>query len=154
WAAGGRGTRTLLPAADITIRSLKPFGRSGVLFAAADATFGTLDSQGQTRVIRRPAIPDLRNKRGPAFTVSSDGLAVRFGLEWGGNKPVLFDLRRRVVQPDAPATSDLQPARTEAPGLTLKDWQNTTKPTLNGTPLSLDPYEPARSVAITPDGQE
>jgi WD40 repeat protein len=160
WAARGRGTPILLPTANQSIMSLKPFGRSGVLFASTDAAFGTIDSQEQTRFIRRSLrsdIPDLRNNIGPAFTVSPDGLAVRFALAKGANL-VHFDVSRRLLRPEAPPTSDLQPARTEAPGLTVEGWQDTSHTTVNGVqPRSLlqEFMEgDAHSLAITPDGQE
>ncbi len=46
----------------------------------------------------------------------------------------------------------LAPPRIQAPGLAIRGWKNTREPTLNGTPLALDQYETARSLAIAPDG--
>lgn len=100
WADGGRGTRTILSAAQSTLMDLKPYGRSGVLFVAADPAFGAFNGQGQAVLTKGPEIPDLRNKLGRTFTVSPDGTTVRFGLEYGARKPVQFDLTDRQVRQD------------------------------------------------------
>ena len=42
---------------------------------------------------------------------------------------------------------------TTAPGLEIRDWRNTTTPSLNGTALKLKSYEISRSLALAPDGQ-
>ncbi|MBX9894681.1 MAG: caspase family protein [Nitrosomonas sp.] len=153
WAAAGRGARTVLPAAGNTIMSLKPYGRSGVIFAAADPAFGILDDRGQPVLIRGPEIPNLRGKHGSALTVSSDGSSVRFGLQQGEQQAVRFDLVDRRLQSQAPQTASLQPPRVEAPGIQVSDWQDAFAPKLNGTALALEPYEMSRSLAIAPDGQ-
>ena len=49
--------------------------------------------------------------------------------------------------------SALTPARTNAPGISVKHWENATGTTLNGQPLPLDAYETSRAFAIAPDGQ-
>ena len=46
---------------------------------------------------------------------------------------------------------DLTPPRTE--GLAIKEWKDSYKPTLDGTPLALEPYEISRALAIAPDGK-
>jgi hypothetical protein len=46
---------------------------------------------------------------------------------------------------------ELMPPRTE--GLAIEEWRNSDKPTLDGTPLPLDPYEISRALAITPDAK-
>lgn len=153
WSSAGRGTRTILPAADNSVMSLRSYGRSGVLFGTADPALGTINDQGQTVIVRGPEIPDLRNKTGSAFTVSSDGFSVRFGLEYGDQKPIRFDLIHRQTLHDAPATSDLQPPRIEATAMKFEDWKDATTPKLNGKALTLQSYEISRSLTIAPDGQ-
>ena len=41
---------------------------------------------------RRSVGPDLRLKVGDAFQIINDGKRVRFGLGYGPDQPVLFDL--------------------------------------------------------------
>lgn len=153
WSTAGQGSRTTLQVTDNTIMSLKPYGRSGVLFGAGAPAFGTVDDQGQTVIIRGPEKPDQRSKLGTAFTVSSDGTSARFGLNAGEKKPIRFDLASRQVLQDAPTTSGLQPPRVDASGIKIEGWKDTTAPTLNGKTLALKPYETSRSLAIVPDGQ-
>lgn len=47
----------------------------------------------------------------------------------------------------------MRPPRTEAPGLSVTDWEDTRTPRLNNTPLKLTQYEMSRSLAIAPDGE-
>jgi hypothetical protein len=42
--------------------------------------------------------------------------------------------------------------RTSAPGIDVEDWKNSALPKLNGKLLPLRPQEPARSLAVAPDG--
>ncbi len=81
--------------------------------------------------------------------LSPDARQVRFGLGYGSNDPVLFDLagERLVVSPTAPAPF-LKP---DTSGLDVTGWKNTREPKLGGTPLSLDQYERSRSLAVLPD---
>src|SRR5262249_1481015 len=37
-------------------------------------------------------------------------------------------------------------------GLDIRDWYNSTRPTLAGTPLPLEQYETSRRLSIAPDG--
>lgn len=65
----------------------------------------------------------------------------------------VFHLSDRTLTPGASPTSEMRPPRTEAPGLSFADWEDTDTPRLNNTPLKLDPYETSRSLAIAPDGE-
>jgi WD40 repeat protein len=153
WAEAGRGERTALDAAEDTIMDLKPWGEAGVLFAAYDPRFGGFGGDGEKRLHRGPETADLRAKLGSAFTASRDGRSVRFGLGYGDEQPVRFDLDRRQVTAEATADEALKAARTGAKGLSLEGWENTTEPRLNGEPLPLDEYETARSVVVAPGGK-
>jgi hypothetical protein len=70
---------------------------------------------------------------------------VRFGYQSPGQDARSFDLVSRSLGADDTA---LSAARTAAPGLDIKNWQNRTDPTLNGQPLKLRQYESSRSLAI------
>jgi WD40 repeat protein len=139
-----------------TVMGLKPFGKAGVLFAAADPCFGGFDGKGKEVFSRGPGTAIMRGKLGDAFTVSSDGRSVRFGLEYGEEMPVRFDLDRRQVMRGAPADETFAPARTvdASQELLEGDWKHTPEPKLktNGRSLSLNEGEYCRSVAIAPNG--
>lgn len=148
WADGGRGPAKDLAAAANVILDLAPVG-AGVVFSAADPAWGLFDAQGDQQLRRSPAAADLRGMR-DAFRLSPDGRRVRFGLDFAGTTPVVFDLAARTLQP-AEDSAGLAPPITEAPGLTVTDWRNGTAPRLNGRPLDLAANETARSLAIAPD---
>jgi len=59
----------------------------------------------------------------------------------------------RVLTLDPAPDGALAAPVTTAPGLEIRDWKNTTTPSLNGTALKLAPYEHSRSLAIAPGGQ-
>lgn len=165
-AAGGRysdrnGRRRLLsftpegrrlgpeaPAADDTIMSLAPCG-DGVGFGAADPSFGLLRPDGQAVTLARGRSPDMRDKLGEAFTVSSDGRQIRFGLGRAANQPVLFDLGRSMLTQAAAAVPGLIPPRTG--GIAVTEWMDTMHPRLGGKPIALREYEVTRSLAVRPD---
>ena len=154
WAAGGRGARTMFPVIDDAIVGLKPYGRAGVLFAGDAQSFGAMNGIGEPIFTKGPDVPDLRAKFGQAFMVSSEGTSLRFGLGYGDQQPVRFDLARRVLQQEAPVTADLQPPRIKAPGLAIEGWKNTNAPAMNGVKIPLQPREISRSMAMTSDGQQ
>jgi hypothetical protein len=90
----------------------------------------------------------MRGKLRSNFTVSSDGSQVRFGLGYGDESPVLFDLAAgRLTDQPQPAAGLAEP---DTASLNLSDWEDNTAPKLDGKPLELDTYESARSVAIAP----
>ena len=61
-----------------------------------------------------------------------------------------FALDGRQIDLDPPPDASLAAPATEAPGFAVTSWENSTTPALNGSPLELQPYEIARSVAIVP----
>jgi WD40 repeat protein len=150
WANAGKGQRTTHTASKNSILDLVPWGEAGVLFAAGDPRFGGFDGNGEKRLDRGPETADLRSKRGNAFTVSHDGRSVRFGLEFGEERPVRFDLDRRQTTADAPPDAELTPPRIEAKKFKVEDWADTNEVRLNGEPLALDTYERSRCLAIAP----
>ncbi|MBP2230042.1 hypothetical protein J2847_003345 [Azospirillum agricola] len=83
-----------------------------------------------------------------SFTVDRDGRRVRFGLKYGGEDPVLFDLAARTLEPSSTVLSGLTPPRIT--GLPVTDWEDKTVPKLGGTALPLTPDEKSRSLAISP----
>jgi WD40 repeat protein len=122
------------------------------LFGAYDPSWGVLDaSAASARVQRRqdPAIRDFREQL-ERLQVSHDGRRVRFGAPRGGEAMQSFDVASRTLEADA---TPLPAARTAAPGLAFSDWRGETEPKLNGDRLVLDRHEPARSLAIAPDGR-
>jgi WD40 repeat protein len=64
------------------------------------------------------------------------------GLGLDGNNSTALQRALGITELRAPRTT----------GLAIRDWEGNTRPTLDGTPLSLAQYESSRSLAITADG--
>ena len=154
WSDWGRGGYADITAANNTIMDIHPRKGGGVFFGAADPAFGALDNQGKSLYARNPGIGDYRNNR-DGFQVSSDGAVIRFAYQLGGKSPAVFALteRRLTTGTAIPAGVSLAVPRTEAPGLTVTEWEDTYTPKLNGAPLKLQQYEFSRSLAIAPSGR-
>lgn len=206
WEQGGAGQRHLWSGTRSNILDLRALPQGGLIVATNGPEWRRYDANGRIQIEKRTVIPDQRDKLGEHFLVSADGRQVSFGLGYGGEDQVLFDLdAKRVFEGKinetwllqsrlnalgydpggidglmGPAThgalqawradqglgsgrlddaararlgiSPLRPARIRAPGLEVKNWKNTTQPTLDHHPLPLLQYEPARSLAVAPDG--
>ena len=120
-----------------------------VLLSGADPAFGLVSPRGETLFWQDTVKPDQRGKRYEHFTISDDGLRVRFGLrEWSGDA-VMFDLENERVEDSPKPVPDLKKA--DIKSLKIEGWVNTRNPKLNGTKLNIMRYEVARSLAIAPD---
>ena len=148
WPVNAWSQYSDVPVANNTVMDLVALPGGGLLFAAADPAWGVLNAAGQIQSRQDGAIADLR---GPdQLRLSADGRRVRFGYQWPGQDARSFDLVSRSLGAD---DSALSAARTAAPGLDIKNWQDRTDPTLNGQPLKLEQYEHSRSLAIAPDAE-
>jgi len=151
WTEAGRGTFTDLPAAVNTIPDIAPLKIGGVVYSAG-LGIGALDASGHKILEPDTALGDFRGMN-EAFTVSDDGSEVQFRFEPLGKSVAKFYANdRRLVlgpQPDA----NLAAPVTNAPGLDIRDWRSTTRPTINGQPLALEPAEISRAVAISSDSK-
>lgn len=121
----------------------------GFAYATADPRFGLIAADGGVNVLQTPPTLDLRDKLRDNFTVSEDGTSVRFGAAYGGRDPIVFDLMagNLTASPNPPAGF----TGADVTGLPVADWEDKTRPTLGGRPISLEPYETSRSVAVRPD---
>jgi WD40 repeat protein len=148
WQDEGRGKRAEAPLAQSAIFQLLPCG-AGIAAGAADPAFGLIAADGGKRVWHEGVTADMRGKLHDAFAIAADGGSVRFGLGFGAEDPVLFDLAafRLADVPQAPA-GFMAP---KTSGLAVSDWENGTAPKLNGKLIVLQAYERSRALAIAPD---
>src|SRR5579885_3658683 len=154
WSDAGRGHYVDMPAAGDTILDITPLPTGGIAYSAAAPLWGILDSRyKQTQPSQAGQIADYRDSINSHFLTGANAGAIRFGYEQFGRSPAVFQLSDRTLTPDAPATSDMRPPRTEAPGISVTDWKNAYSPRLNNKPLKLKQYEIARSLAVAPDGE-
>ena len=137
-----------IPVSADTVMDLRPCG-DGFAFAAADPAFGLASPSGAAETLQGPRTADMRDKLGTALEISGNGASVRFGLGYGEEKPVLFDLAAASLA-DAPgAPAGLAPARVD--GLPVTDWEDSYEPKFEGGKIGLESYERARSLAVRPD---
>src|SRR5580693_3359712 len=88
---------------------------------------------------------DLRSGLSPLRT-SKNGDAVEIG-SWEPRHTYRFALSRRQIDVDPPVDASLLAPTTEAAGLSVTNWFNSTAPAVNGTPVKLEPHEISRSLA-------
>jgi WD40 repeat protein len=135
-----------IPAVDSTITDLVAFS-DGMLFASAEPTWGILGDD-RVRWQKAPVIADYRAWLAQ-LRVSDDGRRVRFG--YGSQDACIFDLGSGgALGPDDPTWPV---ARYNGPEVKIDLGQPSVRnPTLNGKVLKVDPLEPYRCWAISPDG--
>ena len=133
-----------------TVMDFRPCG-AGVAFASADPVFGLINGNGAAKILRATVAIDMRDKLRDAFTVSANGKAVRFGLDYGGKSPLRFDLDRASLAESAAEDPALTKPRTD--GLAVTRWEDTQSPMLGDKPIKLRPSETSRSLAIAKDGK-
>jgi Caspase domain/WD domain, G-beta repeat len=146
--ANGRLKGADLGVSGNTIMDIQPCG-DGFAYAAQDPAFGLLSARGSATTLQGPRTADMRDKVGSAFTVAHDAASVRFGLDDGEAKPVLFDLAATSLAESPNAPPGLTPPRID--GLPVTDWKNEDKPKFDGKPLALKDYEISRALAVRPD---
>ena len=130
------------------VADIKPCS-AGFAYAAADPSFGLMGPDGAARTLQGSVTADMRDKRGPDYTVSSDGSAVRFGLGMGGERPVLLDIGAGSLVDGAAAGAGFSAA--DVDGLPVSDWINAAEPKVMGRPIALSHYELSRSLAVRPN---
>lgn len=145
WTRDGKRVGADVGVADNTIVSLIPCG-DAIAFGATDPAFGLVQPDGTAVTLGHGRTIDMRNKLGSAFTVSDDGKRVRFGLGYGGDKPVMFDLARAVLADATTAPVGLSSPKID--GLAVTDWQNNTAPRFAGQLIKVNTSEVSRSLAI------
>ena len=134
WDKAGRGKGGNIPGTRDTIMHIVACGKN-VLLSGADPAFGLVSPRGETLFWQDTVKPDQRGKRYEHFTISDDGLRVRFGLrEWSGDA-VMFDLENERVEDSPKPVPDLKKA--DIKSLKIEGWVNTRNPKLNGTKLNI-----------------
>jgi hypothetical protein len=147
WENGGRGDRRESEVAHNSIADLASCGE-GFVVATYDPAWAWLDANGRVAQRKAGVTMDMRDKLGDAFQVSRDGAQVRFGTEYGGGRPALFDLGKATLTADAAGDGLAMP---RVDGIAVADWEDRVTPKLGGAALALRDYEVSRSLAVTPD---
>jgi len=137
-----------LPLASNTIWSLKSCG-DAIAFTTAEPSFGLIRADGTVAMIGKRQTVNMFAKVGDAFTVSAAGTRLRFGLGYGADDPVLFDLVAGSLVKSPSSPPDLRAPDVE--GLDVKNWLDSFNPTLKGKQIPLNQGEMSRSLAVRPD---
>jgi hypothetical protein len=137
-----------IPVSADTVMDLRPCG-DGFAFAAADPAFGLASPGGAVETLQAPRTASMRGKVRTALETSGDGASVRFGLGYGEEKPVLFDIGAGSLADSPGAAAGLAPARVD--GLPVTDWEDSFEPKFKGVKIGLNDHERARLLAVQPD---
>jgi Caspase domain len=146
--ASGRRHGTDIAVSDDTIMGVKPCGE-GFAFGAQDPSFGLLSAQGAATTLQAPRTANMHYKVGSALAVSPDASRVRFGLDYGEAKPVLFDLAAASLTDSPSLPPSLMTPKVD--GLPVTDWGDNHEPKFAGKPLALNNYELSRALTVRPD---
>ena len=150
WSKGGKGPYKDLGEAETYLMGILSLKNGGIVFASAYPSFGVFDENDKKVLHMTPPVADYRF--GPAeFLVSKNGDRIQFFYERWGKSPARFSVIERSLKTYPSLELGLWPAVTQAPGLDITDWKDTTNPKLNGKPLKFWRDDFSRSVAISPE---
>jgi len=151
WSEGGNGVSKDVAVAGNTVLALAYTPAGGLVFSAGDG-FGTMSAAGEVKRVDLP-IADLSDL-GTHFRLTKDGGQVWFSYRAHGKEPVSFSTTARTIVSDPVEDARLAaaPPKRETAGFKVTDWFDNQHPKMNGTPITLDPFEVSESLAILPDG--
>jgi WD40 repeat protein len=151
WSNGGWGKAEAIPLAKNRIAEIRQMGGGAIAFAAEDPGIGVVAADGKRMAFRGSEIIDFSHARGQ-LELSADGTEIAYPIEGHKDPRQTFsalrsgdqDLTRRPSQP-------MWPPITHSDAITVKNWEDSYSPTINGIRPKLDDYEISRSYAIAPD---
>ena len=150
WTEGGKGPYKDFDAAEHYLTRLLPLKDGGVAFSSAYPSFGVFDANDKKILNMIPPIADYRWAP-KEFFVSKNGDKIQFCYERLGKSPARFSVTERSLKTYPALETGLWPPVTQASGLDITDWKDTTNPKLNGKPLKFWLDDFSRSLAISPD---
>jgi len=144
----GRRRGPDIPVSSNSVTDIQACGE-GFAYATSEPSFGLASPSASFKVLQNPRIADMRDKIGRGLEISDDGETVRFGLGYGEDKPVSFDVAAGTltVSPDPPA--GLASARVDG---SVTDWRDSEGPKFKGVKIGLDNIEKSRSLAVRGGG--
>jgi WD40 repeat protein len=158
WRDQGTGQRSFIYNSADTVLDLQPYGKSGIVAVGALPQIAVLDNDPADAHAKEAPLMELftpiagmgRGDKG-ALTVSPDGTKVRFALDVGGKKPVLFDTTTLELKDMTGIPDDLI-----GPDMTsrkIENWNGARETKVDGQILVADQHETTFSVALAPDKQ-
>jgi len=149
WTEGGKGPYKDLEAAEHPLKDIQALKDGGVAFASGYPSLGVFDANDRKTLDKTPPIADHRFGQ-KNFLVSKNGDKVQFCYERFGKSPANFSVTDRSLSTYPSFELGLWPPVTQASGLDITDWKETTIPKLNGKSLKFAPDDFSRSLAISP----
>jgi hypothetical protein len=122
--------------------------RQGDMLFGSSVNFGVIQADAKPVTLQGLGVIDLGSGLG-SLRISAGGDTVQVDAVEPGHT-YRFALSGRQIDVDPPADGSLLSASTKAPGLSVTNWEDSTSPAVNGTPLGLKPYEFSRSLAVVP----
>ena len=150
WLSGGAGAAQNWPVARGTIMDMVALPDGRLTFGGAGPEWDVVNTEGTRHFFHAPIVADFRDNH-EGFTLSADGVQVRFGYEQYGKSPTVFDSQSRAFL--LPDTTGLIPRTISASGLDVTDWKDELSPKLNGVVLELQPSEKSQCLALMPGGE-
>jgi WD40 repeat protein len=149
WSDGGRGAFVDIPSAPNSIMQILGLTTDvGMLFASTD-NFGVIRADARAVSLQSLGVIDLVSGGGRTLRISANGETVQVD-SWEPRHTYRFALSGRQIDVNPTADASLLPPVTEAPGLSVTNWEESKTPAVNRTPLKLQPYEMSRSLALVP----
>lgn len=158
WRDQGTGQRSFIYNSADTVLDLQPYGQAGIVAVGALPQIAVLENSQAAAHENETPIMELftpiagmgRTDKG-ALSISPDGTKVRFALDVGGKRPVLFDTATLELKDVAGVADTL-----EGPDMTsrkVEDWNGRRETKVDDQILVADPHETSFSVALSPDKQ-
>lgn len=158
WRDQGTGQRSFIYNSADTVLDLQPYGQAGIVAVGALPQIAVLENSQAAAHENETPIMELftpiagmgRTDKG-ALSISPDGTKVRFALDVGGKRPVLFDTATLELKDVAGVADTL-----EGPDMTsrkVEDWNGRRETKVDDQILAADPHETSFSVALSPDKQ-
>lgn len=148
WEDGGRGPFADTVVAADSVTGLAPLPDKRVAFAAADASWGIVDSNGAISHRQIAPLADFRaNWEG--FGMQPARHAIGFAFGFGGRHPALFDLDNQVlINQHVPLSAQAASGKT----LEVSAWKDSHRPLINGQAVALEAGEMSVSMSVAPAG--
>ena len=148
WSDSGRGAFFDIPSAPNSIMQVLALRQEGGMLFASTDNFGVIQADARPVSLQSLGVIHLISGRGP-LRISENGMTVQVD-SWDPRHTYRFALNRRQIDVDPAADASLLAPSTEAPGLSVTNWEDSTTPAVNRTPLKLQPYEMSRGLALVP----
>lgn len=128
-----------------TVNDLVALPAARLAYSTAGSSWGVVDKQGKSLLMHSPVIADFRGSEA-MFSLSADGVQVRFSYALLGVSPAVFDSQRQAFV----AGKGLNTPILSAAGLNITD-SDSEFPKLNGALIKLKKHESSRCVALLPN---